>query len=121
MSYIEVSGNVDEKLKVLANDVAKVGKINKAEYKTLLTLLNPFAPHITEEIWSAQNFEPSIKDAVWPVWDEAKLVKDEIEIAVQICEALEILHKIGAVHRDVKPENIIIRGEFLNIKIILQQ
>lgn len=71
-------------LMILANEVQKVGKINKAEYKTLLTLLNPFAPHITEEVWTAQNFEPHIKDAVWPVWDEAKLVKDEVEYAIQI-------------------------------------
>ncbi len=71
-------------LMILANDVAKVGKINKAEYKTLLTLLNPFAPHITEEVWSNQNFEPSIKDAVWPEYDENKLVKDEVEYALQI-------------------------------------
>ena len=71
-------------LMILVNEITKVGKINHAEYKTLLTLLNPFAPHITEEVWSNQNFEPSIKDATWPVWDEAKLVKDEIEYAIQI-------------------------------------
>ncbi len=71
-------------LMILANDVAKVGKINKAEYKTLLTLLNPFAPHITEEIWTNQHFEPEIKDAVWPTYDESKLVRDEIEYALQI-------------------------------------
>ena len=71
-------------LMILANEISKVGKINHAEYKTLLTLLNPFAPHITEEVWANQNFEPSIKDATWPVWDEAKLVKDEIEYAIQI-------------------------------------
>lgn len=71
-------------LMILANEVQKVGKINKAEYKTLLLLLSPFAPHITEEIWTNQNFEPHIKDASWPVWDENKLVKDEIEYAIQI-------------------------------------
>ncbi len=71
-------------LMILANEIQKVGKINRAEYKTLLTLLNPFAPHITEEIWTLQNFEPHIQDAVWPTWDESKLVKDEIEYAIQI-------------------------------------
>lgn len=71
-------------LMILLNEIQKAGKINHAEYKTLLTLLNPFAPHITEEIWSNQNFEPSIKDAVWPEWDEKKLVKDEIEFALQV-------------------------------------
>jgi leucyl-tRNA synthetase len=71
-------------LMILVNDISKVGRINRAEYKTLLTLLNPFAPHITEEIWTAQNFEPHIKDAKWPTYDEDKLIKDEIEYALQI-------------------------------------
>lgn len=71
-------------LMILSNDIAKVGRINKTEYKTLLTLLNPFAPHITEEIWTKQGFEPHIKDATWPTYDENKLVKDEVEYALQI-------------------------------------
>jgi leucyl-tRNA synthetase len=71
-------------LMILLNEIAKVGKINHAEFKTLLTLLNPFAPHITEELWTINNFKPSIKDAKWPEWSEDKLVKDEIEYAVQI-------------------------------------
>ena len=71
-------------LMILLNEIQKVGKINHAEYKTLLTLLNPFAPHITEEIWHTQKFTPSIKDAKWPEWNEDKLVKDEIEFAIQI-------------------------------------
>lgn len=71
-------------LMILSNDIAKVGRINKAEYKTFLTLLNPFAPHITEEIWTKQGFEPHIKDATWPTYDENKLVKDEVEYALQI-------------------------------------
>ena len=71
-------------LMILLNEIGKVGKINKAEYKTLLILLNPFAPHITEEIWTNLNFAPAIKDAVWPTWQEDKLVKSEIEYAIQI-------------------------------------
>ena len=71
-------------LMILLNEITKVGKINHAEFKTLLTLLNPFAPHMTEELWTTNNFAPSIKDAKWPAWDENKLVKDEIEYAVQI-------------------------------------
>lgn len=71
-------------LMILLNEIGKVGKINKAEYKTLLILLNPFAPHITEEIWTNLNFAPAIKDAVWPTWQEEKLVKSEIEYAIQI-------------------------------------
>ncbi len=71
-------------LMILLNEITKVGKINHAEYKTLLTLLNPFAPHMTEEIWTNNKFSPAIKEAPWPTWDENKLVKDEIEYAVQI-------------------------------------
>lgn len=71
-------------LMILLNEIGKAGKINHAEFKTLLTLLNPFAPHMTEELWSQCEFTPSIKDANWPVWDENKLVKDEIEYAIQI-------------------------------------
>ena len=47
-------------------------------------MLNPFAPHITEEIWTSLNFSPAIKDASWPKWDENKLVKNEVEYAIQI-------------------------------------
>ena len=71
-------------LMILLNEIGKVDQINKAEYKTLLILLNPFAPHITEEIWTNLNFAPAIKDAVWPTWQEDKLVKSEIEYAIQI-------------------------------------
>jgi len=71
-------------LMILLNEITKVNKINHAEYKILLTLLNPFAPHITEEIWSKLNYAPAIKDAVWPTWDENKLVKNEVEYAIQI-------------------------------------
>ena len=71
-------------LMILLNEIAKVGKINKFEYKILLTLLNPFAPHITEEIWTNNNFEPSINDVKWPTWREDKLVKDAVEYAIQI-------------------------------------
>ncbi|MBE5735979.1 MAG: leucine--tRNA ligase [Clostridiales bacterium] len=71
-------------LMILLNEIGKVGKINHAEYKTLLTLLNPFAPHVTEELWTLCKFEPRICDVAWPTWDENKLIKDEIEYAIQI-------------------------------------
>jgi len=71
-------------LMILANEVAKAKKINHAEYKTLLILLNPFAPHITEELWVQCGFGDSMKDAKWPTHDESKLVKSQVEIAVQV-------------------------------------
>ena len=68
----------------LLNDVYKVGKINKAELKTLLILLNPFAPHMTEEMWVLNGFDGMLNQAAWPTYDEAKTIDSEIEIVVQI-------------------------------------
>ncbi len=66
------------------NDVMKVEKINKAEFKTFITLLNPVAPHITEELWQVAGFEGALSDTLWPEYDEAKTVDDEVEVVVQI-------------------------------------
>ena len=60
------------------------GVINKAEYKTLLILLNPFAPHITEEIWEELGFGGRLNQAKWPDYDEAKCVENTVEIVVQV-------------------------------------
>ena len=71
-------------LMALLNQISDNGKLNKAEYKTFLLLLNPFAPHVTEEAWEAQNFGGMMATAKWPTYDEAKCVEDEVEIAVQV-------------------------------------
>ncbi len=68
----------------LTNEIYAKGSINKAELKTFITLLNPFAPHITEEIWEQLGFEGMLNQTQWPSYDEAKCVDNEIEIAVQI-------------------------------------
>ena len=80
----------------LINDVVKVGKINKAEYKTFITLLNPVAPHITEEMWQIAGFDGALSDAAWPQFDEAKTVDDEIEIVAQINGKVKCKLVIGA-------------------------
>ncbi len=66
------------------NDVSKKGSITKGEYKTFITLLNPVAPHVTEELWQMLGGEGLLSLAPWPVYDEDKTVDDEIEIVVQI-------------------------------------
>ena len=71
-------------LMILVNAIYKTKKINKCEYKILLTLLNPFAPHITEELWSLCGFGENFLNATWPSYDETKLVQDQVEIAVQV-------------------------------------
>ncbi len=68
----------------LLNDFVKAGKINRAEYKTFLILLNPVAPHITEELWAACGYEGRVYQQTWPEYEEAKTVENTIEIAVQV-------------------------------------
>ena len=71
-------------LMTLTNEIYNKGAINKAELKTYITLLNPFVPHVTEEIWQVAGFEGMLNQTSWPTYDEAKCVDNEIEIAVQI-------------------------------------
>ena len=66
------------------NDVEKCGSITKEEYRIYLMLLDPFAPHICEEIWENMGFGGMIVEQTWPEYDEAKCVDETVEIAVQI-------------------------------------
>jgi len=68
----------------LLNTVQLKGSITKGEYKTFITLLNPFAPHITEELWELCGFEGMLNETEWPKFDEAKCVDSAVEIAVQV-------------------------------------
>ena len=68
----------------MTNEFYKDKEINKAEYKTFLHLLNPFAPHMTEELFQILGEEKTISETPWPKYDEAKTIDDEIEIPVQI-------------------------------------
>ena len=68
----------------LLNDIAALGSVNRAELSTLLLLLNPFAPHITEEMWQQLGFGSMANEQKWPAFDESKCRADTIEIAVQV-------------------------------------
>ena len=68
----------------LLNDFTKKGSITKGEYKTLLILLNPVAPHITEELWQIIGGSGYVYEQTWPEYEEAKTVENTVEIAVQI-------------------------------------
>ena len=68
----------------LLNDIAKTGSVNRAEFKTFLVLLNPFAPHITEELWSICGFDGMVAHAKWPQYLPEKCKEDTVEVAVQI-------------------------------------
>ena len=67
----------------MVNEFYKLGKINKAEFKTFLTLLNPFAPHITEELNKIAGFDADVSTYSWPEYDEDKTVDDEITLPIQ--------------------------------------
>ena len=68
----------------MVNEFYKLKRINKTEFKTFLTLLNPFAPHITEELNKLIGFEEDISTYEWPSYDEAKTIDDEIDLPVQV-------------------------------------
>lgn len=68
----------------LINEFYKKNSLTSDEYKTLLVLLNPVAPHMTEELWEVMGFGGHIYQQTWPSYDEAKTVEATVEIAVQI-------------------------------------
>ena len=80
----------------LINEIYAAGKITRKDLKTFLLLLNPFAPHLTEEIWERAGFEDIIARAKWPEYDEAKTVENEIDIPVQINGKLKAVLRFAA-------------------------
>ena len=68
----------------LLNEIQATGSVNRAEFKTYLILLNPFAPHITEELWQQAGFDGMLNEAEWPSYDESKCAESMVEIAVQV-------------------------------------
>jgi leucyl-tRNA synthetase len=75
-------------LMALLNEIYEKGAITKGELKTFLTLVNPFAPHVSEELWEIMNFGGMLAVAPWVSYDEAKTVDSTIEVPVQICGKL---------------------------------
>jgi leucyl-tRNA synthetase len=68
----------------LLNDFNKKDKITKQDFKIFIQLLNPVAPHITEELWELSGFDKSLNQSIWPEYDEEKTIDNVIEMAVQI-------------------------------------
>ena len=72
-------------LMILLNEMDKETSITKSDYATILQLLNPFAPHITEELWSKYgNTNKLLAYEAWPTYDETKTIDETIELPVQI-------------------------------------
>ena len=68
----------------LVNDFYKAGSITRDDFKVLLILLNPVAPHITEELWEIMNYGGMLYQTAWPEYDEAKTIESTVEIGVQV-------------------------------------
>ncbi len=124
-------------LMTLLNDIYNKGSINNAELKAFVTLLNPFAPHVTEEIWEAQSYGGMLADGHWVDFDEAKCVDNEIEIVVQIngkvraklmipaeieaAQAIELAKGDAAIAAAIEGKNIVkelyVKGRLVNIVV----
>lgn len=92
----------------LINDFYKKNSVTKGEYKTLITLLNPVAPHITEELWEITGCEGRVYESKWPVYDEAKTVESTIEIAVQINGKTKVTISIA---KDEEKESVLSKAK----------
>ena len=92
----------------LVNDFYKKGSVTRDEFKTLLLLLNPVAPHMTEELWETFEFGGRVYQASWPTYDEAKTIEDTIEIAVQINGKTKATIEIS---REISKEDAIAKGK----------
>ncbi len=119
----------------LLNRFYELGSVNKAELKTFLLILNPFAPHLTEEMWSVLGFGGVVTDQKWPTYDEAKCKDDEIEIVIQIngkirakltvaadieaADAIALAKKNERIVAELEGKNIIkelyVKGKLVNI------
>ncbi|MBQ8591477.1 MAG: leucine--tRNA ligase [Lachnospiraceae bacterium] len=101
-----VSGFMEYNNKMI--DMAKNGGIDKETLKTAVTLLAPFAPHLSEELWHELGEVGSVFHTTWPVADEAAMVDDEKEVAVQINGKTKLVIKVPA---DIDKEAAIAAGK----------
>lgn len=80
---------------ILVNEIYRVNKLTKNEYKTVLTLIGSFAPHLASEVYEVMGFG-KFEDATFPVLDEKALILDEIELPVQVNGKVRGIIKIAA-------------------------
>ena len=92
----------------LINDFYKKGSVTRDEFKTLITLLNPVAPHITEELWEIMNYGGMLYETTWPEYDEAKTVEDTVEIGVQVNGKVSATVKLA---KDASKEEALAAGK----------
>lgn len=92
----------------LINDFYKKNSVTKGEYQTLITLLNPVAPHITEELWEITGGKGRVYQSTWPEYDEAKTIETAIEIAVQINGKTKTTISVG---RDEEKDSVLAKAK----------
>ncbi len=95
-------------LMTLLNEMRNIGKITKKDFKTYLILLNPVAPHLTEELWEEIGFEGELNETSWPTYDESKLEYDSIELPVQVNGKVRATIKIA---KDANQEEAVTSAE----------
>ena len=124
-------------LMTLLNEIYSAGKITRKELKVFISLLNPFAPHVTEEINENMNNDVMLANSPWPTYDESKCVDALIEIAVQIngkvraklnipaetesAEAIALAKQDEKVASEISGKNIVkeiyVKGRLVNIVV----
>lgn len=96
----------------LVNDIYARGKVSRGELRMLLLLLNPAAPHITEEIWQQQALSSDpIYKSEWPKYDEKAMQKAEVEIAVQICGKIKMKLMVSSSYNKEETEKFALENE----------
>ncbi len=92
----------------MVNEFYRVGKVTRKELSTLLILLNPVAPHMTEEMWEIIGGSGHIYQNTWPEYEEAKTIENEVEVAVQINGKVKTTIKVS---KDIAKEDAIALGK----------
>ena len=102
-----VSGFMEYNNKLL--EIAKKeGGIDKETLETMTILIAPFAPHIAEELWERLGHENSVFDNKWPEYDKAKMVDDEVKVAVQINGKTKTVIEVAA---DISKDDVIAKAK----------
>ena len=102
-------------LMTYSNEIQKQPVPTKTDLETLLILLNPFAPHITEELWSRLGHTDLLCKQAWPSWDEKFLIESVIEYAVQVNGKLRSTFSIAA----DAPETSVLEAALADAKVIV--
>lgn len=105
-------------LMTLSNEMRSLGKITSKDFKTYITLLNPVAPHLTEELWEMAGFEGRLNKTIWPSFDENKLSLDTVELPVQVNGKMRGKIKISKTAS--KEEALDLANEDKNVKTYIE-